>query len=533
MKRRTTKSSEIRLGRFVFDRETGRLADDADATHELRHQSRRVLLRLANSPNEVVTKQDFSDDVWDGMQVSEDSLVQCIAEIRQTVKDTDKSIIETVPRKGYRLVVPAETPATRNWFRPAAIMAGAVLIFWAIAELTQLRPADEQRVVAVLPFQDDSQGADQGTLGDAIGEGILDNLARYPELLVIARSSSFRFREQTKDIRDIGSQLGANYILEGSQRLDGTKLRVSARLIDVSKNTTVWSDLIETEKSDLFDVTKEISLRVAHAVEAFVSDAGATQHSGGVDALLLHLKARRVLQSGLSPENLGNAKALNQEIIARYPDEPWGYAGLAFVLRTELRVGWADNPEETLKEAIESAETAVRLGPENYLTYFALARVRSQQGNQLAAIEAYERSLQLNPSNAMALNALAQSYFYIGRTQESLDILDQSERIDPLPSFIHSWASAWFLWQANQCDKAMESFARLTAPPPTAHKLLAAIQMCLGQQADARQALSVFLEKNQNWTVARERALHEGIWIAEGSLDRWLADLSQAGLPTD
>ena len=75
---------------------------------------------------------------------------------------------------------------------------------------------------------------------------------------------------------------------------------------------------------------------------------------------------------------------LSREVIARYPKEPWGYAGLAFALRTQLRVGWADNMEATLKKAIESAETAVRLGPENYVSHFALARVRSHQGNQLA-----------------------------------------------------------------------------------------------------------------------------------------------------
>lgn len=308
---------------------------------------------------------------------------------------------------------------------------------------------------------------------------------------------------------------------------------MSARLIDVRKNTSVWSDQIESEKSDLFEVTNEISLRVAHAVEAFVSDAAAIDNSGEVDSLLLSLQARKALLSGLSPENLATATALNRENIARYPDEPWGYASLAFALRTALRVGWAENPEETLKEAVESAEAAVRLGPENYLTYFALARVRSHQGNQLAAIEAYERSLQLNPSNAMTLNALAQSYFYIGQTKESLALLDQSERIDPIPSFIHSWNSAWFLWQDNQCDKALESFARLTAPPPTAHKLLAAINMCLGQKAEAKQALSVFLDANPDWTVARERALHENIWVAEGALDRWLNDLSQAGLAAE
>lgn len=152
LKRRTTKSSEIRLGRFIFDRATGRLFDDDGATPELRHQSAQVLLRLVKTQNEVVAKQTFFDDVWDGMHVSEDSLVQCIADIRQAIDDTDKSIIETVPRKGYRLVVQAQTGTTRNWAVAVAVAACGLFAVLAFAWLTASRPAGEHHVVAVLPF---------------------------------------------------------------------------------------------------------------------------------------------------------------------------------------------------------------------------------------------------------------------------------------------------------------------------------------------------------------------------------------------
>lgn len=134
-------------------------------------------------------------------------------------------------------------------------------------------------------------------------------------------------------------------------------------------------------------------------------------------------------------------------------------------LRVQLGFGWTEVADETLAKAVEHAETAIRLAPGKLCGPFRTRPRRMQEGNQLRAIEAFDKALQLNPSAANAMNALAQSYFYLGQTDRALEILAQSARIDPLPGFIHSWMTAWVLWQDDQCDAASAAFARMSLPP--------------------------------------------------------------------
>lgn len=525
------KSSEISLGSFVLDPSNGRLRNCRGEDCELRHQTRSVLMMLAETPGEVVSKTAFFEKVWDGAHVSEDSIVQCIAEIRQVIGDAEKTIIETIPRKGYRIVPTHNEPLswTRSWRQIALLPVAACIV--AIVYFLALPPKDVRRVIAVLPFQDDSIAPNKDKLGDFLSGEVLANLARYPQLTVIARNSSFQYRDQSRDISQIASELGADLILEGSQHLDGTQLRVTAQLIDVEKNSRVWSDQIDTELINLLDVSAQISNRIAHSVEAFIAHAQAKSgRSNEVGALLLNLRARHLL-SELSPENVAEAISIGKKAIRLYPDQAWGHVTIAFALRTKLRFGWSVNPKSDLQTAIDHAQKGVNLAPDNYLGHFALGRVRMQQGNQIGAIQAFEAALQLNPSSAFALNALAQSYFYLGQNDRALETLSQSALINPLPGFVHSWMSAWTLWQDNQCDPAMNSFTRIASPPPQAHKLLAVIHVCRGEKHKASEALAVFLAAEPGWTISRERELHSKQWIAQGALTRWLHDLGTAGLP--
>lgn len=523
-------SSEIAIGDRIFDRETGRLRDAGGREIELRHQSREVLKLLAETPGDTVTRDTFLQRVWDGANVSEDSLAQCIVDIRQAFGDTERNLIETIPRKGYRLnavPVPPERSRRAAWIglvAAAAVLAVGYLSFWPTAEV--------KRVIAVLPFHDISPTEQQGLLADPISDGVLAYLARYPELTVIARGSSFRFRDPDRDMPHIGALLGADYLVEGSLNFDGKRVAVNASLIDVETNAQVWSDRIDTGLEDLMSMTEDMGKRIAFQM---VDHVGALQvaEAGRVrpDSFLYSMQARKASLGRLSPEVNTTAIALNREAVRLYPDEAWGHLGLALALRTQLRFGWADDPEATLAEAADHAETAVRLAPDNYSAHFALGRVRMQQGNQFRAIEAFEAALHLNPSSADTMNAMAQSYLYLGQDQQALEILAQSRRIDPLPGFIHPWMSAWVLWQDGQCEQARDAFGRIAAPPPEAHKLLAVIRICLNEPDAARRALSEFLSANPDWTGAREAAIHDGVWTYDTGRERWLADLAAAGLP--
>lgn len=425
-----------------------------------------------------------------------------------------------------------ETTTGTFGFRRVAVVALVMLALIGVFYQTR-SGSTRPPVIAVLPFHDVSPEPHRGLLSEPLSDGVLAHLARYPELTVIARGSSFRFREIDRDLREIGAQLDADYLLEGSLNFDGEKVAVNAALIDVGRNAQVWSDLMTAEIDDLMEVIAELGQRVSYQVEDFVGQVQvADMPDFKAEALLMTMQARKAtMRGGPSKQNNAAVIEMNRKTIELYPDDAWGHLAMAFALRTQVRFGWTDTPDATLAKAVEHAEKAVRLAPNNYSAFFALGRVRLQQGDHDRAIGAFETALKLNPSSADALNALAQAHFYLGDNARALEILAQSARIDPLPSFVHSWVSAWVLWQDARCDDARDAFSRIASPPPAAHKLAAVIEMCLGQEEQARRALQVYLDATPDWTVAKETALQAGVWSYAPGLRRWVDDLTRAGLP--
>ncbi|MCR9148876.1 MAG: winged helix-turn-helix domain-containing protein [Rhodobacteraceae bacterium] len=258
-KRNNLKSHHIRLGRAILDSASGRLFDEAGDELELRHQSRRVLSVLVEADGRTVTREMLVDRIWSGRAVSPDSVAQCIAEIRRVLGDAKKTIVETVPREGYRLVPPP--PDARDQHGPP-----------------------EPPVIAVLPFEDFSPAAHRGVLSDAFTENIITALARNPQMTVISRTSSAQFRDTGLGIGDIADRLGADFIVEGSQQYDGGRLRMTAQLIDCRTEAHVWADEIDVPLADLLETNSRISAKIANAVGFSIVDTAAARCRRGTSA---------------------------------------------------------------------------------------------------------------------------------------------------------------------------------------------------------------------------------------------------------
>ena len=243
---------EFANSKLVFDGRDATLRTRSGDPVELRPQSREVLKFLATRPGETLTKADFAETVWEGRQVSEDSLVQCVAEIRNALGDTDRRIIETVPRKGYRFAPPQA--AMVGFPRKAMLIAAVLVVAFGVVG-SVFWPGEGQShppVVAVLPFDDLSAEPDRGYLHDALSEGVITELARFPQFRVVARNSSFQFRDKPTDIREIGRVLGAGYVVEGSQQLNGTQLKVTVQLIETDAGVHVFAKQYDRNIHDLF-----------------------------------------------------------------------------------------------------------------------------------------------------------------------------------------------------------------------------------------------------------------------------------------
>lgn len=530
------KSPELRLGGARFDPEAGKLTDAEGAPVELRHQAMEVLKLLAARPGKIVTRAEIVARVWDNRAGADDGLVHCIAEIRRALSDGDKTILETIPRKGYRLVPPVR--AAR--FGKNAILALALALLVAVGLALGWRPwADAASdpaapVIAVLPFETSGGDVKETGIDVALGDAIIAALAGYREFDVIARQSSFRFRDTERDIVGIGAELGADYLVQGRLGLTDRTLRIAVQLIDTTDATLEMVDAFEMPLDELFDARDRIAHRVANTVSGKVVtlSAQAQHHPGAVDALILDNKARLLFQSGPSREKWRASLAMSDEAIASYPEAEWGYIGKALILRTGVRFGYDDGAAaEVLDEAERAAEQAIALNPYNYAGHFALGRVRMQQGDITGSVAALKRAAELNPSSAMVLNGLGQSYLYADDRAALAATVARVKVIDPLPGTLTLWLRAWAAWQMGDCTSAQETVAAMSHAPLDAAKLRAVILVCTGDTEAAAAEIAAYLEKRPGWTLTREIEVNAGNWQTDGPRDRWLAALSEAGIP--
>src|SRR5580658_180223 len=218
----------------------------------------RLLVYLAGRAGQVVGVDDLLNEVWAGVIVTSDSVYQAVAALRRTVGDSSKDpkYIVTLPRRGYRLVAkvaPWSEAAVSSSSSPEPTLPQQTVATTATHPIARdPPPARSKRVsIAVLPFTDMSERKDQEYFGDGMAEEILDLLIKIPGLAVIGRTSSFQFKGKSEDLRVIGTKLNAAYVLEGSVRKSGDRVRVTAQLVDTRDGVHVWSEKYDRSVGDV------------------------------------------------------------------------------------------------------------------------------------------------------------------------------------------------------------------------------------------------------------------------------------------
>ena len=460
------KSAEtITFRGFVFQTKSKELRTVEGKAVKLRSQTAEVLAVLAARPGELVSKDALMQAVWPHTFVTDDSLTQCIADIRRALADDAHVIVETLPKRGYRLntdplnaadpnaaagTEPAKTRFSKRGFMLAAIVLVAAAIgasygadIWRAAPV---RSSDMPRI-AILPFDDMSTGGDKGYLSDAVAEGIITELARSKTYAVIARNSSFRYRDQPIDIRQIGDELGVDYLLEGSQQKIGDRLKVTAQLLNAHDGSHVWANTYNREIGDLFVVQEEIIRTLADRVGRRIERPLPKSDAAKVSAL-------RYVQMGFA-ETDKDFSAAGNELLRQFslkaieadPNAQFGYIGMAWCYRNDA-VFWhkqENNPDEALKRAAEYADKAILLAPDDANAHYARARIHTEAGEIEQAIARYDQAIALNPSASNILNGSAAPLIFAGRTDEAIDRIEQAMGIDPFhPDWFH-WDMGWAL----------------------------------------------------------------------------------------
>ena len=282
LKMENSAKTKLRIGDWCVDSSSGQISRDGE-TVRIEERAMRLLLYLAEHAGVVVSVEELLDQVWPEVTVTQDSVYQAVATLRRVLGDDPKqpAYIATVPRLGYRMVArvsPWTTPLVDNhpvakatpdrgvsWARGAPFLVGAVvivaLIFLVRSKSAKNDPgtatavaAGAQKSIAVLPFLDLTEGMKEGEFADGMTEELVDRFSKIPGLRVPSATSSFYYKEKQVPIREIAKALAVEYVLDGSVRKSGDRLRVAARLVRAENGYVMWSETYDRPFDDLLMV---------------------------------------------------------------------------------------------------------------------------------------------------------------------------------------------------------------------------------------------------------------------------------------
>jgi len=382
--------------------------------------------------------------------------------------------------------------------------------------------------IAVLPFVNMSGSADNEYFSDGLTETLLHKLAQVAELKVAARTSSFAFKDQNRDIREIAAALGVANILEGSVQRAGDRVRITAQLIQADDGYHLWSQVFDRSLDDIFAVQDDIAVQVASALrgslleESAVADAGGTDNTEAYD---WYLRGRDALFDS-NAERLADAVNAMRRAITLDPQFANAWAGLSEALWKRARFTGRELDEGLGDEIIESARTAVRLAPDSAIARIALGEALWRPGgDRPGAQEQFERAVGLEPQNPRALTALSGLLLNMQRTNEAVELAERAMAIDPLDwdakaGAVTTYVSVGRLDQAERLAKSILDWDPDYVPGLAS---LGFVYWLSGEQVKAYRTFHRLLQINPRAAYVMERIA--SLFFSLGDFDgatRWL-----------
>lgn len=396
-----------------------------------------LLLHLLRNRDRVVGKDELLQAVWSGRIVSESTITSHINAARKAVGDNgdDQRLIRTIARKGFRFVGAVEPDQAEEMHLPARPDPNEhVANRPAAAQLAPLPP--EKPSITVLPFQNLSGDPEQDYFADGVVEDIIAALSRIRWLFVIGRNSSFALRARRLEAKEAGQELGARYVLEGSVRKSGNKVRITGQLIDATTETQLWAERFEGTLDDIFALQDQIAESVVGAIapqlERAEIERAKRKPTESLDAYDYYLRGMAKLHAG-TRDAIAAALPLFDKAIERDPEFASAYAMAAWCHLWRKVNGWmVDRPRE-IAEGVRLARLAVELGRDDAVALTRAGHALSHfTGDLDAGIALIDRAMQLNPNLASAwflggfLRALN------GETSSALEHFTHAARLSPL-----------------------------------------------------------------------------------------------------
>jgi len=351
--------------------------------------------------------------------------------------------------------------------------------------------------IVILPFVNMSGDPEQEYFADGISEDIITALSKSRWLFVIARNTSFTYKHKAVKIRQVGHELGVRYVLEGSVRRSGNRVRITAQLIEAAVDAHLWSERYDRDVADIFAVQDEITESVVGAIEPELLQVerqrAARKSPESMDVWDHYARGLWRLYQ-FSPENNVRAESLMRRAIELDPASPLGHMGLARVISVRFWWGWCEDYEADLETAFEAARRAVELDARDPHTHYTLTWPNFLRGELESALAEAQKAIDLTPNFALAYFVLGVIRIFLGRFDQVSDPVRRAMRLSPHEPltffFLHTLALAQYHQEHYEEAVKLARMGLAIRPYHLLYRMLAACYGQLGRHDEARVALA-------------------------------------------
>ena len=442
---------------------------------------------LIRNRERVVSKDELITAIWKGRCVSEAALTTRLNAARSAIGDSgeDQHLIKTLPKKGYRFIGTVQEAH------------GASM---AVADSQRTTPKNDLQLpdkpsLAVLPFTNLSSDPEQEYFADGMVEDIITGLSRSKSLFVIARQSTFTYKGKAIDIRQVGGELGVRYVLEGSVRKFGDRVRISGQLIEATTGANLWADRFDSQLSDIFDLQDQVTSSVLGALfpqlERAEIERAQRKPTENLHAYDYYLRALSSFYQFTREQNI-EALRLTRHAVEIDPGLAAAYALGAYCYVQRKIFGWTTDADQDLNDTRRLARRAIELGGDDPTVLVragqAMAAVLYELDDGAALVS---RALELNPNLAIARYTVGWEHIRRGDIDAGLREFYAGERLSPMDPFLFFMqtgiASAHFLIGRYEEGSLWAKLAVLNRPNYlNAQFILAACQAMSGRIDEAR-----------------------------------------------
>lgn len=494
-----------------------------------------VLVCLAAHSGQLVTREQLERAVWGDTIVTYDSLAAAIIKLRKAFDDDSRNprFIETLPKKGYRLLIKATTtpqkPATTATLpaflprflsgMPLSVISMAFIVILLLAIILGITfngspgTSGSKPTIAVLPFQNLSNDQAQEYFSDGISADLITDLSKLSGISVIARNTSFIYKNSNVDLKSIGDELKVNYVIEGSVRKLDKQVRISARLVDTANNHSLWADRFDGGIDNLFEFQDQVTSAIISALELKLSGEEHRQlgqkYSNSIAAYDEFLRGWQHLWLG-SRDGVTRAITYFEKSIELDPYFARAHANLALSYLYDYMHGWSENSEQSLQKASDFASRGIALNNKIPQVHWVKGYVDVYRREYQSALAEAELAISMAPNFADGYGLLATVLNFSGQPQRAAQEMEKAMRLNPRHPSIYKLMYGEMLFNLNDYDGAISHFQQVLLINPEneeARLWLVAALAHTGQIDDAQWELDMLRMAHHPLSLERIRRI--------------------------